>query len=208
MALHRSEKGFRNFDQLKTSKARPWRLVVVVIIVYACFSYIPVTAWPNLHNDLYRADSPSTAVVLNEPLKYYAYLPIIAGGYPARVYWGALVGGQAPSMENMQPGGIFDVFETNAKKKMSILHWGQAWMMNNSYQNFYRPWFDLVRSHGSIPMLDWGSWRLGGGSNQPDFKLSAITMGEHDNYIQQWALSAKAWGHPFFLRFDWEMNGN
>ena len=57
-------------------------------------------------------------------------------------------------------------------------------------------------------MLDWSSWHLGGSANQPDFKLSTIYTGSHDDYIRQWALDAKAWGHPFFLRFDWEMNGN
>ena len=108
----------------------------------------------------------------------------------------------------MQPGGVFDVFETRAQKKMSIVHWGQPWMMTGNYQSFYAPWFDKVRSHGSIPMLDWSSWHLGYGPNQSDFTLNAITAGAYDDYIQQWALSAGSWGHPFFLRFDWEMNGN
>jgi len=108
----------------------------------------------------------------------------------------------------MQPGGIFDVFETRAQKKMSILHWGQPWKRNGSYQMFYAPWFDNVRNHGAIPLIDWSSWQLGSGVNQPEFKLSAIANGAHDAYIRQWALDAKSWGHPFFLRFDWEMNGN
>jgi beta-mannanase len=49
---------------------------------------------------------------------------------------------------------------------------------------------------------------VGGGPLQPDFRLSTITAGLHDSYVRQWATAAKAWGHPFFLRFDWEMNGN
>ncbi len=32
--------------------------------------------------------------------------------------------------------------------------------------------------------------------------------GHHDAYIREFAEAAKAWGHPFFLRFNWEMNGN
>jgi beta-mannanase len=39
------------------------------------------------------------------------------------------------------------------------------------------------------------------------FTLSAITSGMHDAYIRQWATDAKKWGHPFFLRIGWEMNG-
>ena len=32
--------------------------------------------------------------------------------------------------------------------------------------------------------------------------------GRYDAYIREFAEAAKAWGHPFFLRFNWEMNGN
>jgi len=108
----------------------------------------------------------------------------------------------------MQAGGAFDSFEATAQKKMAIIHWGQSWQMNGSYQEFYAPWFDKVRAHGSIPLIDWASRRLEGGVSQPDFQLSAIYNGVHDSYIRQWALDAKAWGQPFFLRFDWEMNGD
>jgi beta-mannanase len=135
------------------------------------------------------------------------YMPLVARSKPS-VYWGALVASAAPSTANMQPGGIFSTFEARAQKKMSILHWGQPWKMNDSYQEFYAPWFDNVRNHGSIPFIDWGSWHLYAGINQPDFRLSTIYNGNHDSYIRQWALDAKQWGHPFFLRFDWEMNGN
>jgi beta-mannanase len=37
--------------------------------------------------------------------------------------------------------------------------------------------------------------------------LSAIANGAWDEYISQWAAAAAAWGKPFFLRFDHEMNG-
>jgi len=124
------------------------------------------------------------------------------------IYWGALVAGQAPSTDNMQAGGVFDSFEATAQKKMAIIHWGQSWQMSGSYQGFYAPWFDKVRAHGSIPLIDWASRRLEGGVSQPDLQLSTIYNGVHDDYIRQWALDAKAWGHPFFLRFDWEMNGD
>jgi beta-mannanase len=35
-----------------------------------------------------------------------------------------------------------------------------------------------------------------------------VTAGKYDSYIGTWASAAKSWGHPFFLRFNWEMNGN
>lgn len=126
----------------------------------------------------------------------------------AKIYWGALVNGQAPSPGHLASGGVFDVFEQRAKKKMAILHWGQPWKMNNIYQPFQTSYMSAVRSRGSIPLLDWSSWNLSSGVNQPDFQLADIYNGAHDAYITQWAKDAKAWGHPFFLRMDWEMNGN
>ncbi len=123
-------------------------------------------------------------------------------------YWGALVNLSYPSTENMQPGGVYDSFETMAKKKMAILHWGESWKRGGVYEPFDTVYFANVRNHGSIPMLSWGSRDSYGGVNQPDFQLSDIYNGMHDSHIQNWAQSAKAWGHPFFLRFDWEMNGN
>jgi hypothetical protein len=149
----------------------------------------------------------TSATVLRDTLDHMIYLPLVVRPRPS-VYWGALVAGAAPSTANMQPGGLFSAFETHAQKKLAILHWGQAWKRNGSYQDFYALWFDNVRNHGSIPFIDWGSWQTNTGVNQPDFKLSTIYNGLHDGYIKQWALGAKSWGHPFFMRFDWEMNGN
>src|SRR5512147_3171761 len=103
------------------------------------------------------------------------------------IYWGAMVDGKVPSTTNMQPGGIFDTFETRSKKKMSIIHWGQPWMMSDgSWGEFQTSYFDNVRNHGSIPMLNWTSWRLGYGTNQPDFQLRDIYDGKYDAYIQRW----------------------
>ncbi|HEX6229490.1 MAG TPA: glycosyl hydrolase, partial [Solirubrobacterales bacterium] len=41
-----------------------------------------------------------------------------------------------------------------------------------------------------------------------EFALSSIYGGRFDSYIRQFATAARDWGHPFFLRFNWEMNGN
>ena len=42
---------------------------------------------------------------------------------------------------------------------------------------------------------------------QREFSLRKIAAGDFDPYLRRWAAAAKSWGHPFFLRFDWEMNG-
>ena len=72
------------------------------------------------------------------------------------VYWGAYVNG-APF-----DSGKIDDFESDAGKKQSIVHWAQPWSMNGSMQSFQTPQFEAVRKRGSIPMLGWGSWALGG----------------------------------------------
>jgi beta-mannanase len=122
------------------------------------------------------------------------------------IYWGALVEGKAPDSTNM--AGVFATFETLSKKKMSIIHWGEPWMMKDgSWGEFQTTYFNNVRNHGSIPMLNWSSHQLGTGANQPNFQLRDITAGTYDTYIRRWATAAKNWGHPFFLYFNPEMNG-
>jgi Glycosyl hydrolase family 26 len=151
----------------------------------------------------------SSATILSNT----TFLPLImvGSGVPTsstHIYWGAMVNGQPPTTAAWQPGGAFNAFEASAGKKMAIVHWGQPWQMNGSDMPFQTAYYDNTRQHGSIPLVDWGSWALGGGPLQPDFRLTTITAGLHDAYIRQWATDAKAWGHPFFLRFDWEMDGN
>ena len=182
--------------------------VVAVVCALSSSETTAAPAWDPSSHEIIANNSPAPND--SATLDPAVYLPLVANSYPKMpaVYWGALVAGQAPSTVNMQPGGVFDVFEARAKKKMSILHWGQSWKRTGSYQSFYAPWFDNVRTHGSIPLIDWGSFNPGSGVDQPEFKLSAIYDGVHDSYIRQWALDAKLWGYPFFLRFDWEMNGN
>ena len=62
-----------------------------------------------------------------------------------------------------------------------------------------------MRNAGAIPFLSLGSDSSSGGSGYTDAQIAG---GSQDAYLTQFAQAAKAWGHPFFLRFDWEMNGN
>jgi hypothetical protein len=118
------------------------------------------------------------------------------------ILWGTYISG-APS--NMK---LIDTFEASMGKGESIVHWGQPWVHGSNFQTFQTKLFDAVRNRGSIPMVTWGSWDSGKGINQANFKLATITSGKYDASIQAWATAARAWGHPFFLRFDNEMNGD
>lgn len=122
------------------------------------------------------------------------------------IYWGAMVNGDCPSSTNLQ--GEFNTFETRSGKRMAIIHWGQPWMLRDgSWGEFQTTYFDNVRNHGSIPMINWASQKLGAGTNQSDFQLRDIYNGNYDTYIRRWATDARIWGHPLFLRFNHEMNG-
>ncbi len=67
-----------------------------------------------------------------------------------------------------------------------------------------------IRNYGAVPFFSWGSQStpVPLDLDEPAFQLADIANGTYDSYIREFAEGAKAWGHPFFLRFDWEMNGN
>jgi hypothetical protein len=62
-----------------------------------------------------------------------------------------------------------------------------------------------IRRHGAIPLFSWSSGASGG--DPKHFQLRDLRAGRYDGHIRGFARAARDWGHPFFLRFDWEMNG-
>jgi hypothetical protein len=101
---------------------------------------------------------------------------------------------------------LIDAFENLIGKRAAIIHFGQGW--GNQYPDFPATLLSNLRARGSIPMLNWGSWAPPYNRDQPAYKLSNIIRGDFDGYLATWARAAKEWGHPFFLRFDHEMNGD
>jgi beta-mannanase len=103
--------------------------------------------------------------------------------------------------------------EQKVGKKLSIVNFSAPFAncggTSCSYYNFPAGEFNNIRSHGSIPFFSWGSQSIPVAANlsQPNFQLSDVIEGHHDAYIRKWATAAAAWGKPFFLRFNWEMNG-
>jgi hypothetical protein len=95
-----------------------------------------------------------------------------------------------------------------AGKQTSLVSWGSMFYSGpycRGYCNFTTSLYQSVRDSGRIPWISWQSTSSAGESGYTD---AQIASGSQDDYITQWAEAAKAWGHPFFLRFDWEMNGN
>lgn len=116
-------------------------------------------------------------------------------------YWGAQLEG-SPLDTN-----ILAEFERVTGRRLDIIHWGHAWAQNGQEQDFPVAEMDAARAHGSIALLDWATWDRSKGINQPDYRLADVYSGKYDQYVRKWALAAKDWGHPFFLRFNHEMNG-
>lgn len=174
-------------------------------------SNTPITLWDNISMKFHK--SLRFFLLLGVALTALAVsvvgTPQETDAASGNIYWGAHLHGKPPEAIAFQPGGIVSNFESNVSRKgMSIIAWGAPWEYpTGTMLRFQRSYFDNVRNHGSIPMLDWGSFACCG-PNQPKYKLSNIARGDFDAFIVQWALDAKAWGHPFFLRFNWEMNGN
>jgi beta-mannanase len=138
-----------------------------------------------------------------------------------QIYWGGYLDGDQYGLGDAPwETRTIETFEANAGKRLSIIHWGQFWHWSRQsgyssigdghFQRFDSALYERVRQHGAIPMVNWNSWSAdaGGSSSQPNFQLIDIINGDYDAYIRRWARDAKAWGKPFFLRFDHEMNGS
>jgi hypothetical protein len=130
-------------------------------------------------------------------------------------YWGAWIGPQFTGTAAPEDMGAVTDFEALAGKPLSLLEtfgqWAQCSGASPTCQAtvaFPRAKFETMRGYGAIPLYSWASEGDGEPNAQPEFQLADIIAGKFDPYIRRWATEAKAWGHPFFLRFDWEMNGN
>jgi Bacterial Ig domain len=122
-----------------------------------------------------------------------------------QIYWGAFINGaqygySAPPWDWR---GV-DTFDSHAGKNISMLALGSNWGSSNN--TFPTSAMDTIRSHGMIPFYSWASESDGAGTSDSNFQLQDIINGNYDSYITSFAQAAKAWGHPFFLRLDWEMN--
>ena len=129
-------------------------------------------------------------------------------------YWGAWIGTQLTG--GQPPWDMTSVarFQELTGKSPSLLSFSAPFADCTqhpcSYYDFPAYEMDVLRSYGAIPFFSWGTQAIPvpGDLNQPDFQLTDIINGDFDPYIRKWAEEARDWGHPFFLRFNWEMNGD
>jgi hypothetical protein len=134
---------------------------------------------------------------------------------PKRAYWGAWIGNQFTGHEAPQDMNAVAAFQQVANKPLSLIEWSLPWAdcTRNPCNFFPFPTGEMqkVRNYGAIPFISWASSSLipqPDKTVQPDFQLSDILSGRYDEHIRNWATAARNWGHPFFLRFNWEMDGD
>ncbi|MEK6276833.1 MAG: glycosyl hydrolase [Actinomycetota bacterium] len=132
---------------------------------------------------------------------------------PRKLYWGAHIGDQLTGTAAPYDMGAVSKFAAIAGKGLSMVGVSAAFADCSSspctFYGFPTTLMEDVRQYGAIPFFTWASQATPpGGLSQPNFQLSDVISGKHDAYIRSFAAGAKSWGHPFFLRFNPEMNGN
>jgi hypothetical protein len=130
---------------------------------------------------------------------------------PPPLYWGAQIGDQLTGEAAPWDLGALQLFERTAGKPLSLVSFASPFAECSEAQctfiNFPLTPMENARNYGAIPFFSWSSSATPEDSHQHFFRLANIINGTLDPYIRQFAESAREWGHPFFLRFDWEMNG-
>ncbi|MGA8745115.1 MAG: glycosyl hydrolase [Solirubrobacterales bacterium] len=164
---------------MTTSPRRALALTALVVALAACVSVSPTTA--------------------------------SSGQPPQPLYWGAVIGTQLTG--EAAPWDIRAVykFEQAAHKGISLLSFSSPFADCSSSPCSYFPFptaeMEVLRQQGIIPFLSWAAQSVPSSVNEPRFRLASVIRGEYDSYIRRFAEAAREWGHPFFLRFDPEMNG-
>jgi hypothetical protein len=116
----------------------------------------------------------------------------------AGVLWGATISGPPGQGDPPWNWAAQTAFEQRSAggKRASVAAFGGTL---GSDPGFPADPFRIARRHGTIPFF---SWSTAGLSDRE------IAGGAADEAIRRFARGAAAWGHPFFVRLDWEMNGS
>jgi hypothetical protein len=135
------------------------------------------------------------------------------GSLPA-LYWGASIGSQLTGVQAPWDMGAVTEFEQIAGKKVSLVNFFSPFANCPpsggacSFYKFPTEPMESIRAYGAIPVFSWSSQSIPSSKEEPNFQLSDVIAGTYDPYIREFAEAAKTWDHPFFMRFDWEMNGS
>jgi hypothetical protein len=135
----------------------------------------------------------------------------LAKGHPRPLYWGAQIGDQLTGTPAPYDMTAVSDFQRNAGKGLSLLALSAPFADCSSqpcrHYEFATEALEQTRLYGAIPFYNWASQATPSYHEMPEYQLRDLIDGRDDAYIRRFAEDARDWGHPFFLRFDWEMNG-
>ena len=131
---------------------------------------------------------------------------------PNPLYWGAQIGDQLTGEKAPWDMKAVYRFEHLVGKRVSLLSFSMPFAECSgsacAFTHFPTTPLQDLRNHGAIPFLNWSSEASPETSaDQSPYRLANIINGSLDPYIRSFAEGARRWAHPFFIRFDWEMNG-
>lgn len=119
----------------------------------------------------------------------------LADGPMDKFYFGAFVPGVEASME------ILDQLEDTIGHKLAIIN---TFLPSSS--DFPTQFSERMISHGAIPMITWMPQ-----PRNPELEygrvLDSVAAGSWDDYIKEWAIAAREFGKPVFIRWGHEFNG-
>jgi len=137
--------------------------------------------------------------------------PVEAEASAPALYWGASIGDHLTGTQAPWDMNAVSKFEELVGKPLSLVNvfvpFADCSRTPCSFYEFDPEMMEGIREHGAIPVYSWSSQSIPSSLDEPDFQLSDVIAGGYDSYIRSFAEGARDWGHPFFLRFDWEMNG-
>ena len=91
----------------------------------------------------------------------------------------------------------------------SLVMYYQDW---NEDSKFNTRLMNKISEKGAIPVVTWEPWDYKNPDNPllnyQGYPSKAILSGKYDSHIRSWAIAAKDYKRPLFLRFAHEMNGN
>jgi Glycosyl hydrolase family 26 len=128
------------------------------------------------------------------------------------LYWGAWIGDQITGEEPPWDMRAVSKFERKVGKGLSLIEFStplaDCSVSPCVFSSFPTDQMQKIREYGAIPVLSWNTGAIPAEENEPDFQLADIYHHRYDRYLRNFAREAAEWGHPFFLRFNWEMNGS
>ena len=143
------------------------------------------------------ATRPSSATPAAEPSSLPPDTP--AAAFPRRVQHPTL-GISAPTTADL------DRFIAATGTHPEVFDTFEDWSLNRPLQ---RGIADTVAARGARLSITWEPWdSTGSHTSQPYYSLASIIDGNHDDYIDMYASSIKAYPHLVTIRLMHEMNGN